>query len=255
VPAVHTGPVTGLLAQLVLLAALAGTVGLSGSGWVVGIACAVITNALLARGLACFGTDRLGPADWVTLARATLAGGVAALIADAYARTAPVTTLVALTVVALVLDAVDGRVARRTKTESTLGALFDGEVDAFLILVLSVYVARSAGAWVLAIGAARYVFLAAGWLLPWMRRTLPPRYWRKVVAATQGVALTLAVSDVLPRIPTSTVLAVSLALLAESFGRDVGWLWRRRRVEGGRVMVSAGRPEPSGERGHALSRM
>ena len=56
---------------------------------------------------------------------------------------------------------------------------------------------RSA-AWVLAIGAARYVFLAAGWLLPWMRAPLPPRYWRKVVAATQGITLTVAAADVLP---------------------------------------------------------
>jgi len=231
--------VTGLLAQLVLLAALAGTVGLSGSGWVVGMACGVITNALLARGLARFGADRLGPADQVTLTRATLAGGVAALTADSYVRPAPVTTLVALTAVALVLDAVDGWVARRTETESTLGGLFDGEVDAFLILVLSVYVAPSAGAWVLAIGAARYAFLAAGWPLPWMRRTLPPRYWRKVVAGTQGVALTFAVADVLPQFLTNALLAVSLALLAESFGRDVGWLWRRRPVERGRVMVTA----------------
>ena len=252
VRAVHIGPVTGLLAQMVLLAALAGTVGLSASGWVVGIACGVITNALLACGLARFGADRLGPADQVTLIRATLAGGVAALTADPYGRPAPVTTLVALTVVALVLDAVDGWVARRTETESTLGGHFDGEVDAFLILVLSVYVARSAGAWVLAIGAARYAFLAAGWMLPWMRRTLPQRYWRKVVAATQGVALTFAVPDVLPRFLTNAVLAVSLALLAESFSRDVGWLWRRRRVERGRVMVSSGRTERSGERGHAV---
>ena len=104
-----------------------------------------------------------------------------------------------LTALALVLDAVDGWVARRTRTTAALGAHFDGEVDAFLILVLSVYVARSAGAWVLAIGAARYVFLAAGWPLPWMREPLPPRYWRKVVAATQGIVLTVAVADVCRR--------------------------------------------------------
>jgi phosphatidylglycerophosphate synthase len=244
--------VTGLIAQMLLLAALAGTVGLSGAGWVVGVTCGVITNALLARGLARYRADRLGPADWVTLARATLAGGVAALTADSFGRPAPVRTLVALTVVALVLDAVDGWVARHTETESTLGGLFDGEVDAFLMVVLSVYVARSTGAWVLAIGAARYAFLVAGWLLPWMRRTLPPRYWRKVVAATAGVALTFAVPDVLPRFLTNALLAVSLGLLAESFGRDVGWLWRRRHVERGRVMVSAGRPERSGAHGRAV---
>ena len=109
-----------------------------------------------------------------------------------------------------------------------MGARFDGEVDAFLILVLSVYVARSAGAWVLAIGAARYAFLAAGWLLPWMREPLPPRYWRKVVAATQGIVLTIAAADVLPLALTQAALVVALALLAESFGRDVWWLWSRR---------------------------
>lgn len=227
--ALHAGPATGLLALLVLLATLAGTVGLSASGLGVGIACGIVTNAILARGRARFGTDRLGPADQVTLIRATLACAVAALTADSFGRPAPMTTLVALTVVALVLDAVDGWVARRTETESRLGALFDGEVDAFLILVLSVYVARSAGVWVLAIGAARYAFLAAGWLLPWMRRTLPPRYWRKVVAATQGVALTFAMLGVLPQFLANAILAVSLVLLAESFGRDVGWLWRGHR--------------------------
>ena len=98
----------------------------------------------------------------------------------------PVALLVSLAAVALALDAVDGWVARRTRTTGLLGARFDAEADAFLILILSVYVARSAGAWVLAIGAARYVFLAAGWLLPWMRAQLPPRHWRKVVGATQG---------------------------------------------------------------------
>ncbi len=90
------------------------------------------------------------------------------------------------------------------------------------------YVSRSAGAWVLAIGAARYVFLAAGWLLPWMREQLPPRYWRKVVAATQGVVLAVAAADVLPPALTQAALVVALGLLAESFGRDVWWLRSHR---------------------------
>jgi len=109
-----------------------------------------------------------------------------------------------------------------------LGARFDAEVDAFLILILSVYVARSAGIWVLAIGAARYAFLAAGWPLPWLREPLPPRYWRKVVAATQGIVLTIAAAQVLPAAVTQAALIVALVLLAESFGRDVWWLWRQR---------------------------
>ncbi len=234
VRAVPAGPATGLIAQVLLLAALASTVGLSGAGWVVGVTCGVIANAALARGIFRHRADRLSPADWVTLARATLAVGVAALIADSFDRPAPVTMLVTLTVAALVLDGVDGWVARRNGT-TTLGAHFDGEVDAFLILVLSVYVARSNGAWVLAIGAARYAFLAAGWLLPWMREQLPPRYWRKVVAVTQGVVLTIAAADVLPLALTQTALGVALALLAESFGRDVWWLWSNRHATPSRV--------------------
>ena len=70
---------------------------------------------------------------------------------------------------ALALDAVDGWVARRTGTVSALGARFDMEVDAFLILVLSGYVAPTLGGWVLAIGLMRYAFVAAGWVLPWLR--------------------------------------------------------------------------------------
>jgi phosphatidylglycerophosphate synthase len=232
---VQTGPVTALIAQALLIAALAGTVGLNGfgfspAGWVVGATCGVITNAALARGLSRYRADRLGPADWVTLARATLAVGVAALIANSFEQPVPVTILVSLTALALALDAVDGWVARRTRTTATLGAHFDAEVDAFLILILSVYVARSTGAWVLTIGAARYVFLAAGWTLPWMRAELPPRYWRKVVAATEGIVLTIAIADVLPRALTQAALVAALALLAESFGRDVWWLRRHRPV-------------------------
>jgi phosphatidylglycerophosphate synthase len=237
VRAVHAGPATGLIAQVLLLAALAGTVGLDGAGWVVGVACGVIANAALALGISRYGSDRLSTADWVTLARATLAVGVAALVADSFADPAPVAVLVTLSVVALALDAVDGRVARRKGTTSALGARFDGEVDAFLILVLSVYVSRSAGAWVLAIGAARYAFLAAGWVLPWMREPLPPRYWRKVVAATQGIVLTIAVADVLPPALTQAALFAALALLAESFGRDVWWLWSHHHATPSRVVA------------------
>ena len=171
---VQTAPLTALIAQALLIAGLAiavglGGVGLSPAAWAVGVSCGVITNAALARGLSYYRADGLGPADWVTLTRATLAAGVAALVADSLGQPAHVVLLVSLAAVALALDAVDGWVARRTRTTATLGARFDAEVDAFLILVLSVYVARSMGAWVLAIGAARYAFLAAGRSLPWMR--------------------------------------------------------------------------------------
>jgi phosphatidylglycerophosphate synthase len=184
---------------VLLLAVLAGTAGLGAAGWVVGVACAATMAVALARSLARARGDRLGPASWVTLARATLAVGVAALVADSSANDTPVALVVALASVALALDAVDGWLARRTGTATALGARFDGEVDAFLILALSVYVSPAVGAWVLAIGAARYLFLAGEWLLPWMRAPLPPRRWRRIVAAAQGIVLTIAAAEVLPR--------------------------------------------------------
>jgi phosphatidylglycerophosphate synthase len=222
------GPPAGLGGMLLLLVALAGAVGLGGAGWVVGLAGGLMLNVMLARALRRDPSARLGPADWVTLVRATLAVGVAALTAASFERDVAVATLVTLASVALALDFVDGWIARRTATESALGARLDGEVDAFLILVLSVEVAPTAGAWVLAIGLARYAFFAAGWALPWLRAPLPRRDWRKTVTASQGIALVIAASGVASPAVSRVLLAVALAMLVESFGRDVWWLWRHR---------------------------
>ena len=235
---------TGLIAELSLLAVLAVTAGLGAAGWIVGVACAVIMAAAMARGLARGRDGRLEPASWVTLARATLAVGVAALAADSFTRDTPVALLVTLASVALALDAVDGWLARRTGTATALGARFDGEVDAFLILALSVYVAPAYGAWVLAIGAARYLFGAGEWLLWWMRAPLPPRRWRKVVAATQGIVLTIAAAGVLPRPLTQALLLGALALLAASVAQCTWWLWRHR--HGTHDQVPFGQPRRAG---------
>jgi phosphatidylglycerophosphate synthase len=248
---VATAPLALFATQVLLLAAIALTLspdgdGLGSAGWAVGLACGGAMALALARGRAYWDSERLGPADRVTLARATLAVGIAALVAASFAESVPVVLLVSLASVALALDTVDGWVARRTGTASELGGHLDGEVDAFLILVLSVYVARSAGVWVLAIGAARYAFLAAGFLLPWLRASLPPRHWRKVVCATQGIVLTIAAAGVLSTGVTDAALGVALVLLAESFGRDVWWLWGRRREGAPRTAPGADPPPADG---------
>ena len=174
------------------------------------------------------------PASWVTLVRAALAAAVAVLAVFSN----DTALLVTLATVALVLDAVDGWVARRTGKITAFGARFDGEVDAFLILALSVYVAPIYGWWVLAIGLARYAFGAGEWLLPWMRAPLPRRRWRVVVAAAQGVVLTIAAAGVLPRSLTQALLAAALAALAASMGECVWWLWRRRPAAVPRLAVA-----------------
>jgi len=222
------GPLAGLVATVLLLAMLARTVGIGGAGLFVGLASGLALNLALARALWRDPSAGLSWASWVTMTRATLAVGVAALTAASFELPVATATLVALASIALALDFVDGWLARRTATQSALGAKLDGEVDAFLILVLSVEVAPTAGGWVLLIGLARYAFLAAGWALPWLRAPLPRRDWRKTVTAAQGVALVVAASGVPPLWVSRLLLVVALGLLAESFGRDVWWLWRHR---------------------------
>lgn len=200
---------------------------LTGAG--AGLSVAVGAGALLGNGLRASGATRFGAANAVTAVRTVLVAVVTGLVARALLSGEPASRLlVAVTVVALALDAVDGFVARRTGSATALGARFDGEVDAFLMLVLSALLVPVVGAWVLAIGLMRYAFLVATFVLPWTAQALPPRYSRKVVAAVQGVVLVVAAAGVLPGAATVAVLAAALALLTWSFWVDVAWLARRR---------------------------
>ncbi|MDS1271296.1 CDP-alcohol phosphatidyltransferase family protein [Lipingzhangella sp. LS1_29] len=213
-----------------LLAGVWGTVGLGPVGWLCGLAYGVVLFTLL------FGRPtagrRLGPADRITLARALLVGGVTALVMDRLGDAAPPELLVPLAGVALLLDAVDGPVARHTSTTSATGARFDMEVDAFLLLVLSLHAAAMLGPWVLAIGLMRYAFVAAGWFLPVLRAPLPFSRARQWVAATQGIVLVATGTAVLPVATAAALVAGALALLMWSFGRDVAWLLGRSRCLG-----------------------
>ena len=202
---------------------------LSVAGWCAGLLYLCGSNALLARGLRRHRTARFGPANAITAMRSTLVGLITALIATSFTEPVSVSLLIGLTVPALALDAVDGWIARRTHTISALGARFDMEVDAFLILALSAYVSQDLGWWVLTMGVLRYALGAAEWFIPALRVTAPPRYWRKVVAAIAGIALALAASDLAPSAVDYLVTAVALVLLLESFGRDILWMLRQSR--------------------------
>jgi phosphatidylglycerophosphate synthase len=239
---VHLAPVWSVVAGVAGLAVIAAFGALSAGGWVAGLLYLVASNLLLARGLRRGGAIRFGPANIATSARSTLVGMITALVATSLTAPIPVPILIGLTVPALALDAVDGWLARRTRTASELGARFDMEVDAFLILVLSVYVSQRIGWWVLMIGLMRYALAVAGWLAPWLRATVPPRYWRKVVAAFAGIALAIAASGWFPLWADYVVTLVALGLLIESFGRDIVWLFLQHRD----AAINAGAPAGAG---------
>jgi phosphatidylglycerophosphate synthase len=224
--AIRRATILAILATAALLGVVSATGGLGVAGWITGLATGSAATVLIATARMRSDQPTIHPADWVTLTRAVLCAGVAGLVAASFIRPVSVTALVTLSAVALALDAVDGQVARRTGTATSVGRRIDGEVDAFLILLLSIYVSRSYGSWVLVIGAARYALLLAGWVIPWLSAPLPPRYWRKVVAAVQGIVLTIAASGLLGLATGLIAVAAALLLLAESFGHDVIWLYR-----------------------------
>lgn len=225
---VHVAPLWSVAFGVFGLAAIGWFSTLSVAGWGAGVLYLVCSNAFLTSGLRRRETAHFGPANAATEVRSTLVGLITALVTTSFSAPISVPLLLCLTVPALALDAADGWIARRTQTTTELGARFDMEVDAFLLLVLSAYVAQNLGWWVLLIGALRYAFVGAAWVLPWMAATLPPRYWRKVVTAVAGIGLTLVASGLMPTWADILTALLVLVLLVESFGRDVVWLVRRR---------------------------
>jgi phosphatidylglycerophosphate synthase len=171
-----------------------------------------------------------GIAKQVTLLRAglvCLAGG-ALLAGEPQASLG--WSLAALVATALSLDAVDGWLARRHGLASSFGARFDLEVDALLLLVLALLVwqAGQVGPWVLAIGLLRYLFVLAGWLLPWLRRPLPPSRRRQAVCVQQGVTLLLCLLPPVGPLLASLMAGLALSALLASFAADIIYTARAR---------------------------
>ncbi len=171
----------------------------------------------------------LGAANRVTLGRAALVLPLAALaLQPAMLGPAGAWWIIAVSTVAMILDSVDGWIARRTHATS-FGGRFDLELDAFLILALAVLVYQSGqtGVWVLLIGALRYFFVAAGWMWPALTGELPSSRRRQTVCVVQGVALLLCLVPTVPSVIASVVAGAALGLLSASFAVDVRWLAQR----------------------------
>lgn len=179
------------------------------------------------------GNRSLGAANRITLARGVLVCQLAAALVAPSWLASHAHWLVGAAALALACDGLDGWVARRTGTETAFGARFDMELDAFLILVLSAHllVLGKAGAWVLAIGAMRYVFVGAMLCWPWLGRPLPSSLRRKGVCVWQVASLLAGLLPAVAEAAASVLLALALILLAWSFAVDVRWLRAAQRRE------------------------
>lgn len=171
--------------------------------------------------------DRFGPANQISTVRAALVALAAALsLEPGLPVVAAATSAAAL--VATALDGLDGPMARRSGMESAFGARFDLEIDALLILTLAAVAWRhdKAGPWVLLSGLLRYLFVAAGWLWPWIERPLPPSRRRQAVCVVQVVGLIVTILPMVTWPWSAVVAAVALAALCGSFLADILWLGR-----------------------------
>lgn len=186
-----------------------------------GLAMMGLAQWALARGVATRVVAH--PADYVTIARAMVGSGCLGVVVAAAAGdlTVPTWWLAAPAAFALLLDAVDGPVARRTRTASPAGGRFDLESDAVFALIVAMAAALVYGSWVLVLGVMRYLFVLAAVVVPRLRAALPFSQRRRVVAGVQGVVLVVSVTPWLPYAANVGLLVGAVVLVLGSFGRDV----------------------------------
>lgn len=175
-------------------------------------------------------TQTFGIANGVTLFRLALTAMLCALL---LAPTHPVSLwlCIGIATTTLLLDGVDGRLARRFDTSSRFGARFDMEVDALLICVLALLAwhFERAGIWVLTAGLLRYIFVAAAVVVPWMRAELPESLRRKTVCILQSTLLLVCMGPIIKADFAPWIAACGVALLVWSFALDIAWLFTHQR--------------------------
>jgi phosphatidylglycerophosphate synthase len=214
------------VAAFALVRVGAGDAGLPARAVALAIAGGVLLATLVARELP---GPSFGAANQVTLARGALTMLLLALLAAP--RSAGLAWyVVAIALLGLALDGLDGWLARTRGEATAFGARFDMETDALLILSLSLLAWQlgKAGPWVVLAGALRYVFVAASFVAPWLGRALPPSRRRQAVCVVQIVSLIVCLLPVLPPAASAGIALFGLVALTASFATDVVWLARAR---------------------------
>jgi phosphatidylglycerophosphate synthase len=172
---------------------------------------------------------RFGPANRVTMGRSILVGFVAAFLGSP-GTTEQATWASSVAFIALLLDGLDGSIARRTSSQSSYGAQFDMELDSLMMLILCglAWTWDRAGMWVLFCGLARYGWMATALLTPWFRRPLNDSFRRKTACVIGVLGLIGAIGPWTSTTAPTMLAIIATATLAVSFGIDALWLFRHR---------------------------
>ena len=136
--------------------------------------------------------------------------------------------LVALSVLVLATDGVDGWLARRRRLTSEFGQFFDKETDALFLLVLCVLAVMDGHlpVWIVGAGLLRYVFVVLLFVSPSPEKSEETSQWaRYVYTAMIGALLA---SFVLPPPVHRPVVFLATAALIASFAQSFWRVLRRR---------------------------
>jgi phosphatidylglycerophosphate synthase len=206
---------------LALIAAACGVLRLTWPAALVGAASLLLHLFKELRAATGPGPVHIGAANAVTLARLGLV-----VVIGLRLETEAGPLAAGLILAVFLLDGIDGRIARSTGTTSELGARFDMETDALLVLVsaLGLYASGRLGAFVLVPGVLRYAYVLALALVPRLRGEAPRSLLGRYAFALMVVSLALSAWPLFPQ-HALLALVASLGIVA-SFGRSVYWSWR-----------------------------
>ena len=215
-----------------------GLLPLTWCGTVIAVLCYALVTFLVVAGLSLHAPHRhFGIANSITLSRAAFGVLLLAVAAEEALGSGQVLdtafrwglTIAAAT--ALLLDGVDGWVARRSNMTSGFGVRFDMEADGLFLLALTLilFVGGIVGPWVLLSGTTYYLFRLAGRLWPVLAAPLFTSRRRKAIFGAQAALLIAAIAPALPLWMAQLCCFTGVTLLLYSFAVDIAWLlgwWR-----------------------------
>ena len=141
--------------------------------------------------------------------------------------------IIILSTVSLIMDGLDGFIARKYNLVSRFGEIIDQESDNFLMLVISIslYLNKDVGLYVFLIPLYRYTFLASMKKYDWLKRTLPSSQFRKI-ACVLTIVLMIMSQDVYFNYENTVFLVfLSLFIITFSFSKDIIWLYRNKNAK------------------------
>lgn len=205
----------------------------AGAGWMRSPWPIVLGGGLLLAGFVVVSWGRWTPQEGFGVANGmtALRAGLLGLLPPAAA--AGPGSVIALSLLVLAADGLDGWLARRGALSSEFGAFFDKETDALFLLVLCALAAFRGRlpVWILGVGLLRYGFVVLLFLLPRAEKTEARSDWARYVYS--GMVGALLVSFLpYPALYRPLVVLAAGALVA-SFARSFWRIVPRHRPFGG----------------------